>query len=210
MVSVLRFDELDREAIRQNSDNATDAGSDGQRRSDLRLHISRDRDAGHRHVDNKAAVGRAIGKGQSGVRISRDNPRILPKVCDAVIALLLFKPSELIRHLLSHGPDHVEFEQETAANSVADKAFELTEIREVGCDVIPEPADHGYVDHHSERRNAAGSARKSARLTLRVIPIRECVVPADGNVDGSLFEEFFDGHSTSSRKVAGGFIKWLA
>jgi hypothetical protein len=77
MVSVLRFDELDREAIRQNSDNATNAGSDGQRRSDLRLHINRDRDAGHRHVDNKAALGRAIGKGQSGVRISRA-PCILP------------------------------------------------------------------------------------------------------------------------------------
>ena len=66
MVSVLRFDELNREAIRQNSDNATDAGSDGQRRSDLWLHVSRDRDAGHRRVDNKAAVDRAIGKAAAG------------------------------------------------------------------------------------------------------------------------------------------------
>ena len=64
---------------------------------------------------------------------------------------------------------------------------------------LPDLANHGHVDHHSEWRNTAGPACERAQVSLRVIPIRKRVVPAHGDVDGSLFEELFDRHSASSR-----------
>ena len=46
IVAALLFDELDREAVGQMSDDAPDTGSDRERHSDPRLHIRRDRGTG--------------------------------------------------------------------------------------------------------------------------------------------------------------------
>ena len=62
IVAVLLFDELDCEAVGQTSDNTADAGSDGERHSDRRLHFSGYRGAGDRHVDDEATVSRAVGR----------------------------------------------------------------------------------------------------------------------------------------------------
>ena len=64
IVALLLLDKLDRKAIGQMSDHTADAGPDRERHSDRRLHFSRDRDTGRRHVDDKAAVAAAIGEGQ--------------------------------------------------------------------------------------------------------------------------------------------------
>src|ERR1700730_14122993 len=135
------------------------------------------------------------------MRTGRDDARIFPDVEDAGIFLLLFQPCELAGELLPHRPGHLEFEQEGAARRAADEALELTEITEIGCDGIADLADHRHVDHHPERRNAGGPARKSAWLSLPVIPVCEGVIAANGDVDGSLLEKLFDRHRASSRKV---------
>src|SRR5216684_3777746 len=144
----------------------------------------------------------AVGQGQSRMRTCGDDARIFPDIDDAGIFLLLFQPGELAGELLPHGPRHLEFEQEGAGRGVADKALELTEIVEIGCDGIADLAEHRHVDHHPERRNAGGPARESAWLSLRVIPICETVVAVHDDIDGSLFEKLFDRHRSSSRKVA--------
>jgi hypothetical protein len=65
IAAVLRFDELDCEAIGQSSDNAADAGSDGQGHSNWRLHLGGHRDTRDRHVDDKAAMSGTVGQDQS-------------------------------------------------------------------------------------------------------------------------------------------------
>src|SRR3984893_13060311 len=136
------------------------------------------------------------------MRTGRDDARIFPDVEDAGIFLLLFQPCELAGELLPHRPGHLEFEQEGAARRAADEALELTEIAEIGCDRIADLTDHRHVDHHPERRNAGGPAREGPWLSLRVKPLCGSIAPADGDLDGSLFEKLFDGHGTSSRKIA--------
>jgi hypothetical protein len=64
IVAVLSFDELDCKAIGQKSDNAADAGSNGERHSNRRLHFSRNRGAGDRHVDDEATVSGPVGQDQ--------------------------------------------------------------------------------------------------------------------------------------------------
>src|ERR1700738_5094537 len=135
------------------------------------------------------------------MRTGRNDARIFPDVEDAGIFLLLFQPCELARELLPQRPDHLEFEQEGAARRAADEALKLTEIAEIGCDGIADLADHRHVDHHPERRNASGSAREGAWLSLRVIPVCERVVPAHGYSDGSLFEKLFDRHRRNPGKA---------
>src|SRR5437879_3908431 len=131
------------------------------------------------------------------MRTCRDDARILSDVEDAGIFLLLFQPGKLAREFLPQRLGHLEFEQEGAVHSVADKAIELTEIAEIGCDGIADLADHRHVDHHPERRNAGSPAREGPWLSLRVKPLCGSIAPADGDLDGSLFEKLFDGHGTS-------------
>src|SRR5216683_7204245 len=133
------------------SDDAADAGSDGERHSDPRLHVRTDRGARNGHVDHKATAGAAIGEGQSRMRACRDDARLLPAVGQTGILLLLFQPGELAYELLTHPGGHGEFEQKAAGSGVADLAFELTETAEIGCDVIPDLADHRHSDQHPER-----------------------------------------------------------
>ena len=163
-----------------------------QRHPDLRLHVSRNRDTGQRHIDDKAAAGSAIGEGQGRVRTCRDDARLFPAIEDAGVFLLLFEPGKFARELLAHGSGHVELEQKAAGNGVADDALQVTEIPEIGCDTVSDLADHRHRDHHSERRNAAGPASKGAWLALRVKPVRKRVMPACRDVDGSLFEKPLD------------------
>src|SRR5260370_6547886 len=144
----------------------------------------------------------AVGQGQSRMWNCRDDARMFPDVGDAGSFLLLFQPGELARELFPHGLGHLEFEQEGAAHGVADKALEVAEIVKMGGDAIADLAGHRYVDHHPERRNACGPAREAAWLSLRVKPSCETVAPANGDIDGSLFEKLFDRHSASSRKVS--------
>src|SRR5450759_5322839 len=184
------------------SDDAADAGSDGQRHSDLRLHISRDRDSDPRHVDDGAAAGGAVGEGQNRKRTRRDDAMLLPGIADAAILLPLFHPSELACELLPRGRGHFEVEQEAAVDDVADEAIELAEIAEIGRDGIADLADHGHGDHHPEWRYAAGPARKGARPPLRVKPVCKGVMPANRDVDGRLTEKLFDGHGSIPRGAA--------
>ena len=93
------------------------------------------------------------------MRICRDDADVPPAVGDARIFLFLFQPGELARQLLALRRGHGEFEQEAAGGDVADLAIELTEITEIGCDAIPDLADHRHGDQHPEWRNAAGPAR---------------------------------------------------
>src|SRR2546429_8264405 len=128
------------------------------------------------------------------MRTCRDDPRIFPDVGDTGIFQLLFQPSELVCKLLAHGPGHLEFEEKGAGRGVADKAIELTEIAEIGGDGITDFAEHWHVHQHPERRNTRGPAREGAWLSLPVIPVCEGVVPAHGNLYGSLFAKVFDRH----------------
>jgi hypothetical protein len=194
IVAVLLFDETDRETMRQQSDDAADAGPDRQRHSDLRLHVSRDGNACSRHVDDEAAAGRAVGEGQCGMRACRDDPRVFPGFADGGILLLVVEPGELGCELLAHGGGHGEFEQEAAGSGVADVPVELAEIAEIGGDAIADLADHRHGDHHPERRNAAGPAREGAWLSPRVKPVRKRVMAAYGDVDSLLTEKLLDRH----------------
>src|SRR5258708_14870619 len=99
------------------------------------------------------------------MRTCREDARIFPDVGDAGIFQLFFQPNELVRELFPHGPGHLEFEQEGAGRGVADKALELTEIAEIGCDGIADLADYRHVDHHPARRNARCPAREGAWLS---------------------------------------------
>src|SRR3977135_2956508 len=116
------------------SDDASDASSDRQRHSDLRLHVSRERDAGRRHVDDGAAASGAVVEGQKRMGTWGDDARLLPAVADARIFLLLFQPGELARKFLALRRGHGEIEQETAVHGVCDDALELAEIAEKGRD----------------------------------------------------------------------------
>jgi transcriptional regulator GlxA family with amidase domain len=78
------------------------------------------------------------------------------------------------------------------AGGVADQALELAEIAEIGGDGIANPADHGHVHHHPERRHPAGPAGELPRLAIGVEPVRQGVVAADDHVDGALSEELFN------------------
>src|SRR5713101_6233523 len=100
------------------------------------------------------------------MRTCRDDARIFPDVRDAGVFQLLFQPGELVRELLPHWAGHFEFEQEGTGRGVADDALELAEIAEIGGDGTADLADHRHLDQHPERRDAGGSARESARLSL--------------------------------------------
>src|SRR6266404_8674967 len=126
--------------------------------------------------------------------VCRNDARIFPDVGNAGIFQLFFKPGELVRELFPHRPGHLELEQESTAAGVADNAFELTEVPEIGCDGTADLADHGHLDQHPEWRDAGGPAGEGARLSLPVIPVCESIAPANRDVDGSLFEKFFDPH----------------
>src|ERR1700704_1973069 len=100
------------------------------------------------------------------MRACRDDARLLPAVGQTGILLLPFQPGELACELLTHPRGHGEFEQKAAGSGVADLAFELTEIAEIGYDVIPDLADHRHGDQHPERRNPAGQACEGTRFSL--------------------------------------------
>src|SRR4030088_1466597 len=106
----------------------------------------------------------------------RNDALLLPAVADARVFLFLVQPGELARKLLAHGCRHGKFEQDAAGSGVADMAFELAEIAEIGRDAISDPANDRHGDHHPERRNAAGPARESARPALRVKPVAKRVL----------------------------------
>src|SRR6266403_1322310 len=144
----------------------------------------------------------AVGKGEDRMGVLRDDARFLPDVKDTGVLLFAFQPGELARKSLPQVAGHLEFEQKAAGFGVADLAFELAEVAKVGRQAIADFSDHRHVDHHAERRNAGGPAGERARLSPRVVPVRERITSADRDVDGTLLEEFFDGHSICSRVVA--------
>ena len=58
------------------------------------------------------------------------------------------------------------------------------------------------IDHHAERRDAAGSAREGAKLALRIIPVRQGIATRHGDIDRALLEKRFDGHRDPTRADA--------
>ena len=158
-VTALLLDEPDGESVRKMPDDAANAGADRKRRSGRRLDFGRHRNARHRDVDDVAPMNGAIGECQGGLRGFWNEARILPGFADAEGILgLLLQPDELFREPGAHRSGHIEFEQETACRRVADRAFEVAEVPEIGGKAVADLADHGGLHHHPERRNARGAA----------------------------------------------------
>jgi hypothetical protein len=88
------------------------------------------------------------------------------------------------------------FAKEGAFQCVADVALEFSELAqvvEIRSDTIAYSAQHGHRDHHPERRNPAGSASESARLTPGIEPVRNRVLTVDGDFRSRLGQKFLDG-----------------
>src|SRR4051794_39457147 len=143
------------------------------------------RDTGRGDVDDEAGMGAAVGERQEGVRDLRHEPRVIPQLLDAGVLLLLLEPGQLFRHPGAPGPRHVELHQEARFQRRADSALEFAEVLEVGGHALADLADYGNVDHHAERRNAAGAAGEGTELALAIVPARQRVAAAHGDLHGT-------------------------
>jgi hypothetical protein len=126
--------------------------------------------------------------------------RASPQIRHFRIPLLLRDPGQRFRESFAPLARHLQFEQEAALHGVADGAFELAEVAEVGGEAVADLADHGHVDDHPERRHALGAAGEGAKLAPRIIPVRQRIASCDGDLHRSLVKKILnDAHGISSR-----------
>ena len=195
IVDVLPLNELDRKAGFKDPDDASHAGADRQRRSERQLNFGRDAGAGRRYVDDEAAMHAAVGEYHHRVGRGRDDAGIDPRVLNARIRELSFEPGELLGEPRATLRRHLHVDQEAAAYRMADGAFELAELAEIGGVALADAADDRHLDHHAKRRDAAGPTGKAAQLPIGIIPAPlERIAAVDGDIDRALLEEGFDGH----------------
>jgi hypothetical protein len=192
------LDELDGETVRQMPDHAPDAGADRKRHADRRLYLGGHRRTRQRHIDDEAALHAAVRQRQHGMRHDGNETRIIARLADARILLLLLDPGQLVGELLAHCMRHIELEQEAAAHGIGDAALELAELLEIRGQPVTDLADHRHVHDHAERRHARGTAGEGPQLALRVVPVRQRIAAVDRDPDSALLEKLLDRHDWTS------------
>ena len=91
---------------------------------------------------------------------------------------------------------HGDIDQEAALYDIRDPAIQPSKFAEPCDDALARRAEHRGGDQHLERRNAGGSARKLAPVSLHVASVRKAVAPARAEVDCGPFHESVEGHGT--------------
>jgi hypothetical protein len=134
--------------------------------------------------------------------VGGDDAGVLPDVLNARILEFPFEPGQLLRHPGAMRCGHLQVDQEAAAHGLADDAFELAELAEIGGHALADVADHRHLDDHAKGRHTRGAAGKAAQLAVGIVPAPlQRIAAVDGDVHRALLEKGFDGHREPQERM---------